>query len=93
MAPIEGAWHGLEIPYVLGTLHTYGFAPIEDDHALSEAMQSAWVSAASGEPMVEGVGTWPLFYDDVWVRWDAPVEVESGIRAEACDLIDRHSWY
>jgi len=80
MPIIEGAWHGIELPYVLGTLDSYGFLPAEEDHALSTAMQRAWVSVASGDPTIDGVGPWPLVEDDVSVRLDSPTTVEGVCR-------------
>ena len=63
-----GACHALELPFVFGTLD-YPIIGLfsgtgEDAAALSEEIQSAWVSfASSGDPAITE-GTWPA-YDDV----------------------------
>lgn len=60
-----GAFHGLELPFVFGTLSTLsgslltgGSGPAQ----LSEAVQSAWVQfARTGEPGGASLGPWPVY--------------------------------
>ncbi len=61
-----GACHGLEIPFVFGTLRdpvlrpTLGIAP--GTRRLSDAMQAAWIAfARSGSPAHEGLPDWSAF--------------------------------
>jgi para-nitrobenzyl esterase len=61
-----GACHGIELPFVFGTVHDpiIGlFAGAGDDaFALAEDVQSAWVAfARSGNPSDERVGEWPPY--------------------------------
>lgn len=61
-----GACHGLELPFVFGTvrnpivaLFAGGDAPAL---ALSEAIQSSWVAfARTGDPSTDAVGDWPRY--------------------------------
>jgi para-nitrobenzyl esterase len=62
--PLLGAAHGMEIPFVFGTLRNpvlrpvFGLAP--SAHRLSRAMQQVWTAMArSGSPEVESLPTWP----------------------------------
>jgi para-nitrobenzyl esterase len=59
-----GVCHGLEIPFVFGTLRARMLAPFlatsERARRLSERMQDAWVAfARSGNPEHEGLPGWP----------------------------------
>jgi para-nitrobenzyl esterase len=59
-----GACHGLEIPFVFGTLRSRLLAPVlatsSSARRLSERMREAWVSfARRGEPGHEGLPDWP----------------------------------
>jgi len=61
-----GACHGVELPFVFGTVHepVIGlFAGTgEDAFRLSEEVQASWVAfAASGDPSNELVGSWPRY--------------------------------
>jgi len=61
-----GSCHALEIPFVFGAIHRPLIAAFAgggpDAGALSEAMQSAWLSfARTGDPSHEGIGAWPAW--------------------------------
>jgi para-nitrobenzyl esterase len=60
-----GAFHGLEIPYVFGTLRdpTWNWLPFEPiDSRLSEIVQAYWTNfAKTGNPNGEGVPGWLEF--------------------------------
>lgn len=61
-----GACHGLELPFVFGTVRNPVVALFsggdEGALALSDAMQAAWVAFAScGDPSTSEVGTWPRY--------------------------------
>jgi para-nitrobenzyl esterase len=67
VGPYTGAFHGLEIPYVFGTVRkgplaaTMGWS--SDVRTLSRRMQTAWARFAHGQvPGHEGLPVWP--------RWD-----------------------
>jgi para-nitrobenzyl esterase len=61
-----GSCHGLEIPFVFGTVHDpavqvfTGSGPAAE--ALSEQMQDAWIAfARHGDPSCDGVGPWASY--------------------------------
>ena len=64
-----GACHGLELPFVFGTVTNpiiglfSGSSP--EAVALSETMRSSWIAfATSGNPQVEATGPWPSYDAD-----------------------------
>ncbi len=64
-----GSCHGLEIPFVFGTVGDPGVQVFTGGGpqalALSEKMQDSWVAfARSGDPSCDAVGSWPA-YDPV----------------------------
>jgi para-nitrobenzyl esterase len=87
----EGAFHGLEIPYVFGQAGLFG---VQDpvDLGLSEQMMAMWTRfAAAGDPNEPGSDLWPA-YDpatDRHLELGDTVRVKSGLYKEACDLADR----
>lgn len=61
-----GACHGLEIPFVFGTLTSPGVGMFTGEgpqaRALSERMQDAWLAfARSGDPSTTELGEWPAY--------------------------------
>ncbi|MGH9029511.1 MAG: carboxylesterase/lipase family protein, partial [Acidimicrobiales bacterium] len=63
---IFGSSHGLDIPFVFGTVEDERIAPFAgsgpEASALSLAMQDAWVAFAhTGDPSSEAVGEWPAY--------------------------------
>jgi para-nitrobenzyl esterase len=66
---VLGACHGLELPFVFGTVHNPVIALFsggdERAHRLADAMQSAWVAfAATGDPTCVEAGEWPRYTPD-----------------------------
>lgn len=61
-----GACHGIELPFVFGTLADPVVSLFtgagEDALALADQIQSAWVAfATSGDPTHPGIGPWPTY--------------------------------
>jgi len=61
-----GACHGIELPFVFGTVHDQLIALFagggEAAYQLSEAVQASWVAfASSGNPSNDITGAWPRF--------------------------------
>ena len=61
-----GSCHGLEIPFVFGTVQDAGVQVFTGGgpqaEALSAQMQDAWVAfARDGDPSCDSVGSWPAF--------------------------------
>ncbi len=60
-----GSFHGLELPFVFGTLHTASGSLLTGGAApegLSDAIQAAWVAfARTGDPSCDQVGGWPRY--------------------------------
>jgi para-nitrobenzyl esterase len=64
--PLLGACHGLELPFVFGTLREPLLRPIlgwsPAARALAHAMQDAWTAfARTGRPAHEGLPDWPAY--------------------------------
>jgi para-nitrobenzyl esterase len=62
-----GAFHGLEVPYVFGTMRdpAWQWLPFtQDDAALSNLIQTYWTNfAKSGNPNAQGLPDWPAWSD------------------------------
>jgi para-nitrobenzyl esterase len=90
MASALGAFHGLELAYVFGTLEAGGYRPTESDRALADAMQSSWVRfAATGDPGGSGAPPWPA-YDatDPYLELGPTIAPGTGVRSARCDAIE-----
>lgn len=88
-AEMLGSFHGLELVYVFGNLAELPrYVPGDADHALVDAMQSAWVSfATTGAPEP----SWAS-YDAVAPQiaiFDSPVSSATQIRGGRCDELAR----
>ena len=82
-----GAAHAAEIGYVFGNLEK----PKPDDATLSDAFMNYWVQfAKTGDPNSEGHTNWPAFTatDDTHQVMDQKISTDSGLRRDACDLLD-----
>lgn len=83
-----GAAHAAEIGYVFGNLEE----PKPDDAELSNSFMDHWVQfAKTGNPNVEGKPEWPRYKTttDQHQVMDKTMKTESGLRREACDLLDK----
>lgn len=85
-----GAFHGLELFYVFGTIERSEFAPSlnETDRSIVALFGERWGAMARGG-MPTGTPSWPAYGTDesVFVIDDAP-HVEPAVRGSACDLWD-----
>lgn len=84
------AAHAAEIPYVFNTLNE---TKIDDvDRAIASAMIRYWTQfARSGDPNAEGMVAWPAYdqKNDQHLEIGDELKPDQGLRAEACDLMDR----
>jgi para-nitrobenzyl esterase len=79
------ATHGVELPYVFGTLAD----PPAEDAALSDTMQAYWTRfATSGDPNGEDAPEWPPFDDasEERMNLDVAPSVIAGFRSTECDF-------
>ena len=80
-----GPTHGVEMPYLFGTLSQPG----ADDIGLSDGMQGYWARfAKTGDPNGGGAPAWPAFdqTSDQQMSFDVPSSVVSGYRRAECDF-------
>jgi para-nitrobenzyl esterase len=87
-----GACHGCELQFVFGT----GVAMTDDDEALAETMQQAWIAMASdGAPRSDATGDWPAFTEDSesYILLAYPLFAGAGWRQEQCDFLDGQGWH
>jgi para-nitrobenzyl esterase len=84
------AAHADDTPYVFGNLQD---GATDDDRRVSEMQMTAWTRfAATGDPNVDGVASWPK-YDreaDAYLEIGARPEVHDHWRSEHLDFIDRY---
>lgn len=60
--PALGAYHGSDVPYVFGALHTLRRPWTATDRQISRNLQSYWLNfARSGNPNGDGLLNWPAF--------------------------------
>jgi para-nitrobenzyl esterase len=89
-----GAFHGLEIPYVFGTVDLFAaLGMIEQaDRDLAETIMGYWIRfAATGDPNGDGAPEWPRYQAeaDRHLELGDTIQSGSGLYREACDLADR----
>lgn len=86
-----GAFHAAEIFFVFGS-HSPLAGLTEADEALTEAMGTYWTNFAhTGDPNNADLPEWPS-YDvnaDQWMTFNPSIEVQSGVRAEKLDIMER----
>ncbi len=90
LAARDGAYHGLELFCVFGSLNVAGYRPSAADLALSEALQGYWLRfAATGDPNGGGAPAWPAYdaVTDPHLVLDTTVAAANGVRAGRCDAI------
>lgn len=84
-----GAFHGLEIGYVFGTIDAPTFQTA--DFALSASMQAYWAQfARGGDPNGAGRPLWPPFTvsGDTNQRLASTIGPNTGLRQVQCDLLE-----
>lgn len=85
-----GAFHGLEVVFVFGTLGARGgITPSAEERALSDAMIGYWTRfAATGDPNGAGSTPWPVFdpQPDTHLVLGTPITSGAGIRAAQCNF-------
>jgi para-nitrobenzyl esterase len=89
-----GAFHSIEIPYVLGNvdLFTNLGAITKTDHELSEAIMGYWTRfAATGDPNGNDAPEWPKYEasSDQHLELGDKIQPGSGLYKAACDLADK----
>lgn len=92
LARADGAFHGLELPFVFGTIDSIrGFRPSPAEKELSKSMGTAWFELArGGKPLLPGVH-WPEYdpVTDPYIRFGNGIGTGTGVRTENCDFWDR----
>jgi para-nitrobenzyl esterase len=89
-----GAAHSSEVRYVFSTLNAAGALTadfVDQDHALSRAMSSAWVQfARTGDPNRAELPTWPRYETstDRHLDFGAEIRAGSGLHARSLDVFD-----
>lgn len=84
LTPGLGAYHGVELPFVFGTLPLAGAA----DQRLSDDLQEAWTDAAGAPAVKAGDVTWPAVTEGwLHVGADASVGTVGDVRAERCGVL------
>lgn len=86
----DGAYHGIELFYVFGSLNIAGYRPSADDLAVSEAVQGYWLRfAATGDPNGAGAVAWPRYEaaTDSHLEIDVTSRAGNGVRADRCDAL------
>lgn len=89
-----GAFHGVEIPYVFGTVDLFrGLGTIEQvDRDLSAEIMGYWTRfAATGDPNGGSGPDWPAYEaaTDRYLELGDTIQVEVGLGGAALDLSDR----
>jgi para-nitrobenzyl esterase len=97
LAPMQsaaGAFHGLELGYVFGTVDGLaGYRATAADRAVIDAVQSSWVRFATTGTLVDSGSSpaWPA-YDaarDPYLELANPTAAREGVRSARCDGIER----
>jgi para-nitrobenzyl esterase len=80
-----GAFHGLEIGYVFGSVP----APTQIDQEVGNHVQDYWTSFADrGKPLIPHSTKWPRFKAKTWklMRLDAPLSLPTDFRRAQCEF-------
>jgi carboxylesterase type B len=87
-----GAFHGIELGYVFGTVDgLLGYRPTAADRAVIELVQSSWVRFAATGDLSEGSPMWPAYNTatDPYLEIAEPPAARTGVRTERCDALAR----
>jgi para-nitrobenzyl esterase len=86
-----GAYHGIELPYLFGTLEIAGYRPTDADWEVSRALQGYWSRfAATGDPNGAGAVAWPAYEAaaDPYLGLAAPPAAGAGVRSAQCNALE-----
>ncbi|MCK6550198.1 carboxylesterase family protein [Myxococcota bacterium] len=90
-ASLAGAYHGLELFFVFGSVDgVAGYVPTPGDLALSARMQRYWTRfAASGDPNADEDPAWPAWdaESDPYLRLDEPTVAAEAPRGAQCEAL------
>jgi para-nitrobenzyl esterase len=89
-----GAFHGIEIPYVMGNVALFSSLGVivQTDYDLSEMIMGYWTRfAATGDPNGGGAPEWPKYdaASDQHLELGDEIRPGAGLYRTACDLADR----
>jgi len=87
--PIQGAFHGVELPYVFQKANELSASPSAGDLAVEASMLSLWTRfAQTGDP-TGGANTWPAYAaSEPLLRVDTALTAATGWRTAECDFWD-----
>ncbi len=87
-----GAYHGIELGYVFGTVDGLaGYRATAADRAVIEAVQSSWVRFAATGELATGAPAWPAYAagTDPYIELANPTATREGVRTARCDALAR----
>ncbi|MFO0559241.1 MAG: carboxylesterase family protein [Polyangiales bacterium] len=87
-----GAYHGIELGYVFGTVDgLLGYRPTAADRAVIELVQSSWVRFAATGDLSTGSPMWPAYNaaTDPYLEIAEPSAARAGVRTDRCDALTR----
>lgn len=86
-----GAYHGLELFYVFGTLEVAGYRPTDTDRRVADTVQRYWTRfAETGDPNTAGTPSWPGYSAsmDPYIQLSDPATAGTGVRTAQCDALE-----
>jgi para-nitrobenzyl esterase len=87
-----GAYHGIELGYVFGTVDgLLGYRPTPADRAVIDAVQTSWIRFAATGSLSTGSPMWPT-YDaatDPYLELSSAPAARTNVRGERCDSLAR----
>lgn len=87
-----GAYHGIELGYVFGTVDgLLGYRPTAADRAVIDAVQTSWIRFAATGSLSSGSPMWPA-YDaatDPYLELSSTPASRTNVRGDRCDGLAR----
>ncbi|MBL8685172.1 MAG: carboxylesterase family protein [Myxococcales bacterium] len=87
-----GAYHGIELGYVFGTVDgLLGYRPTAADRAVIDAVQTSWIRFAATGSLATGSPMWPA-YDaatDPYLELSSTPAARTNVRGDRCDGLAR----